>query len=154
MKNVVLLFFLLAYSALNSQSLQRSSINSMGKSSQKGSFILSQSVGQSSLTAVFVNENFIRQGFQQKSINTTSQKSFDLLLYPNPNNGEFAFEISGNPEGLSFLVYDAQGRQVITESKVKNKLTSVTSVDLAPGMYVLFLNGKSGLLKQQKFTVY
>lgn len=154
MKNVVLLFFLLAYSALNSQSLQRSSINSMGKSSQKGSFILSQSVGQSSLTAVFVNEKFIRQGFQQKSINSTSQKSFDLLLYPNPNNGEFAFEISGNPEGLSFLVYDAQGRQVITESKVKNKLTSVTSVDLAPGMYVLFLNGKSGLLKQQKFTVY
>lgn len=67
-----------------------------------------------------------------------------IELFPNPNNGTFSVTIhSASQELLNISIRNQMGQKVWEGNAVSNKLFRVTA-DIAPGVYMLFAEGKSG----------
>ena len=76
------------------------------------------------------------------SVNCTDEMSIDISVYPNPATSEFAIEISGCSESVTFEIINSVGALVHKESFEKK--TIVQTAHLAPGMYTIrFENGNS-----------
>ena len=82
------------------------------------------------------------------------QQSPEILLFPNPNNGNFELKIDRNEFEL-LRILDMQGK-IIYESKMENQyadnIYSVESGVSTKGMYLLQLSGKDKIV-QQAFVI-
>ena len=74
--------------------------------------------------------------------------SFDINIYPNPNQGNFTLEIRGRSDRMDISLYSVDGRLV--EQRAALKINGFTRIyfenkDLKPGMYLLRLSSVSGI---------
>jgi hypothetical protein len=122
-----------------SQQITRSSIGSFGSSSNNDGITIQQSVGQPTLVNhVNVEGTGLRQGFQQPIYFVEEQNELDVLLYPNPNQGEFSFivnELSDNK--LEYQLFDQLGKLIFQGKTDSNLLTPISIQQPSPGMYHL-----------------
>jgi hypothetical protein len=138
-----ILFFLtlifLAIPTIYAQTLTRSVIGSFGNSTTMEGITLQQSVGQSALVNhVNVEGTGLRQGFQQPIYFFEEQNELNVLLYPNPNQGEFSFIVNEETEiKLQYQLFDQQGKLIFQGQTDSNLLTPISIQQPSPGMYHL-----------------
>ena len=141
------------------QNIIRSNISSFGSQLSNGEYTISQTVGQSSNTSVFVNEKAsVRQGFQQPLKSDSKSIQNELLnysIYPNPNHGIFTIDIEMlKDEEFEFEIHNILGAKVykdIAHSKIKK---NVNIAGLSAGVYLLNIIENNYSLGKIKFVIY
>jgi hypothetical protein len=136
---IFLMLIFLVTPTINAQTLTRSVIGSFGNSTTMEGITLQQSVGQPALVN---NENFegtgLRQGFQQPIMFIEEQNELNVLLYPNPNQGEFSFIVDEDSEiKLQYQLFDQQGKLIFQGQTEANLLTPISIQQPSPRMYHL-----------------
>lgn len=124
-----IILVLLQTMVCNSQSLVRSTIGAFGGSTNGDVFFVQHSVGQPSAIQFkeFADGSGIRQGFNQPYyIVKNAQVTLEVLLYPNPNNGVFSFQLlnMGQQEYL-FEISDQLGRLCYSGSGLGDEIIKV-----------------------------
>ena len=140
MKSTVIIFLLLS-NVIIGQRIVRSTIGTSGHSNSGGGISIQQSIGQPSLTTNELNDIEkigISQGFHQ-SINLLSKnRKLQLIVYPNPNNGEFYFKAPfNNNEFFTYQIIDPLGKTILKESGQGNNITEVDIDFIAQGVYYI-----------------
>ena len=82
--------------------------------------------------------------------------SDDVLLYPNPNNGDFTLGLKDvQSKEVSISIVDMLGREVYMNKFVLNgsKVVDLADMNLAPGTYSLILNGSDETFARKSFAV-
>jgi hypothetical protein len=67
----------------------------------------------------------------------------DILVYPNPTNGEVTVEVNRNLIGAKYIIKDPIGRVVLC-GKLFGEKTNVNLSRVASGVYFLMLQGQEG----------
>lgn len=136
----------------------RSSINTMGSTTTSNGIMISQSVGQASNISVARTGNIeIRQGFQQANLLTykVDQTDFDVLLSPNPNDGNFNVSVRGfeSGENLQYKILDINGH-VVKEAKIETPTIFIVSVpEITTGIYFMQMESTKGKKSTIKISV-
>jgi hypothetical protein len=128
-----------------SQQILRSTIGSIGSSMGNGTVTIQQTAGQPAVVGNQKSENTgIRQGFVQPMYFEEEQNELNVLLYPNPNRGEFSFTVNENSdEQIDFMLFDQQGKILVENTTLPNQLTPISIENPSPGMYHLkVISGK------------
>jgi hypothetical protein len=140
--------FILITLCFQAQQIVRSTIGSVGSSMSDGTMLIQQTVGQPTLTTFEKNDDgsAIRQGFHQPYFIEIIKKDIDVSIYPNPNNGEFFFEILDESNApYQFQIFDQNGK-ILHEGKANSKVKQqVLLKHVAQSIY--FLHVQQG--KQQ-----
>lgn len=132
----LLLFFLNSFS----QQIIRSSLSSYGNSVTETGFRYRSTVGQSSNTTRFSNENItLRQGFQQPFL-SGSNKCFSCIycefeVFPNPAINNTGIYLHTADEFASIIIKDTQSRicKIYNGNFVSEKFIDVSG--LSNGVY-------------------
>jgi len=83
-------------------------------------------------------------------INNNSKKLIDVILYPNPSNGEFCFK---NLEANNLIeIYDVSGRCILNRT-ASNTSEKINISDKAKGIYFYRVLRKDGTQSQGKISV-
>jgi hypothetical protein len=120
--------------------------------------LISQTGGQpSSVTVSRTGNLVIRQGFQQSNLLTykVDEADFDILLSPNPNDGNFNVSVRGfeTGENLTYKIYDVNG-QIVKESNVEAPTIFVVSVpELVTGIYFIQMESTKGKKSTIKISI-
>jgi hypothetical protein len=133
------IFFLLA-NWVFSQQITRSTIGSIGSSMGNGTISVQQTAGQPSATSFIQKSNgaAVRQGFHQPYYMEMERNDLNAVIFPNPNNGHFSFQVD-LPENSSFTyqLVDQQGKMVLSNVGSGNSLVEVAIQQPSIGMYHL-----------------
>lgn len=74
-------------------------------------------------------------------------EDFNLNLFPNPSNGNFRISFKGIGESVQLKITDVSGKLALTKQIAASQdvqIIDLSAGSLAPGMYVISLNSKSG----------
>jgi len=124
--------------------------------------MLSYTIAEMTLVQTFSSSgNFLTQGFQQPeglflSIPERPMVSGDILIYPNPSNGNFTLSYN-SPENLeaSIRIYDLLGQIVMTKNVSFTAGANTVNFDITHfGQGNLFLAIPMINSKGEKKTVY
>ncbi len=73
----------------------------------------------------------------------------DLHIFPNPSNVKAEFYLNGTNEMQSITVYDATGKNVKTVTDINSKQLSLSTNDMAHGLYIVNIaTSKGNLVKK------
>ena len=139
-KPLLLSSFVVLSSFSFGQKIVRSTIGAIGSSSNYNGIIIQQSAGQPALTTNEKSENGagLRQGFIQPIWYETESNDLSVILYPNPNQGDFSFQADiAEDLNYDYEILDLQGKVVLRGKGLGNKIVEVSIVNPAKGMYHL-----------------
>lgn len=162
MKNLVLLFVLVGITNMvTGQEIVRSTISASGASSKlvdgENTYVIQQSVGQSSVTGTYQNGRYgMRQGFIQPPIvvgDIYDDSTINAVVFPNPFASAITVrfnEVLKQP--LSITVFDMLGRTIHQEEREAEKSVVLELDYLATAQYVLLITSgnkqfKANILK-------
>ena len=142
-------------SCIYGQSIIRSNVGSGGSShkvvQQGKTYFISQSIGQASVIGTSsVNGHTIRQGFQQPPHQLVAGKplaeNLAVSVYPNPfsQTVKIAFA-NGIDEEVSLVMFDINGRIILTKSYKPSQLITLQMQNIASGSYIISVS--SGVRK-------
>jgi len=144
--SIIYLIFLFAgfFYTAHGQSLRNESWVSMGNVAHKiqdQGLVIQQSIGQSSVTGVFVTSSFqVSQGFLRgiRALSTEFKPPFEAIAFPNFFSDRITFRFATeHQEATEVLIYDAQGKRIYqTIHLPKNKEIQLNLPHLATGIYV------------------
>lgn len=128
--------------------IKRSSLGIGGSShsivTKKGTYFVSQSIGQSSVIGTFSNNGYyLRQGYQQPAakIKVSPILSSNNLLanvYPNPFEQSVSISFSQSmKKDISVLVFDLIGKLVYTKTFTPSQHIEIQFDDISSGTYLL-----------------
>ena len=132
--------FVLLASFSFGQKIVRSTIGAVGSSSNYNGIIIQQSAGQPALTTNEKSENGagLRQGFIQPIWYETESNDLSVILYPNPNQGDFSFQADiAEDLNYDYEILDLQGKVVLRGKGLGNEIVEVSILNPAKGMYYL-----------------
>ena len=115
-----------------------STIGAIGSSSKHNGITIQQSVGQ---PALITNDKSsygmgLRQGFIQPIWYEIESNELNVILYPNPNQGDFSFQLNIEEDvTYDFEIRDQQGKLVHIGKGLGNMLVNVSIDNPAPGIY-------------------
>lgn len=139
MKYLLLLFC----SSFYGQILHHQMISSQGTTAiLPNGLMVSQSIGQLSMTGTSSTDFTVQQGFQQSFWSKLLTKNepineVKVMVYPNPFVSTVNFEFSQTPPVITLAVFDVQGRIVFREQK--NTLNGIVTIDLGSLPNALYL---------------
>lgn len=159
---ITILFLFVVTFPTMSQNIDSSSGNSyaytiirtstgMGGSSKtivtpKGNYIVSQSIGQSSVIGTSRNTEFVlRQGYQQPSIkmNSSSGNFNDKLkakIYPNPFDKSVYISFSERiTNEFKIFLFDVKGSLIYTQKFAPSQFVNLELGDYSKGAYILLV---------------
>ncbi len=122
--------------------LSQQAIASAGGFGSAGGFSLQSTIAEmSAITTLQAGGYILTQGFQQDyntdvSVYELRQPSVDLLIYPNPSNGQIVVQISDFRSPVNASLCDVSGRTVHTMLLYANT-TQIDLSMLAGGSYLL-----------------
>ncbi len=141
MRNSLLLtLFLLGSFSSFSQQIVRSTIGSIGSTMGNGTVTIQQTAGQPSATSFVKSENgsALRQGFHQPYYYEIERNDLNAAIFPNPNNGQFSFQVDLEAnETFNYVLSDQNGREILKNIGDGNQLTQVSIEQPATGLYHL-----------------
>lgn len=149
MKAILKLLFLIMPAAVFAQSLSPTVISSSGGYYASANTSLSFTVAEMTMVQTFSSSsNILTQGFQQPedmvvNIPETPGSTEDMMIFPNPTNGQFNLTFSSNSiENNIIKLYDLLGQVVLT--KDVSQLTGMNTVsfdisNLSQGIYMIQL---------------
>lgn len=159
MKNFIYLILFLGFSQLCSAQensgyrIKTSSVGSSGSSNvvetTKGTYIISQSIGQASVIGTHQSNGYIlRQGYQQpldgKVVNETLDYELNAKVYPNPFSRNISITFSTLLEDdISITMYDITGKVIHTQKVLPANQIDVRLNNIEAGTYFLkVISGK------------
>lgn len=162
MRNLLILFLVVfATNMVTGQELVRSTLGASGASSElvdgENTYIVQQSVGQSSVTGTYQNGSYgVRQGFIQPPIvvgDVSADSTINAVVFPNPF--ESVITISFNEElkkPLSIIIFDMLGRVIHQEERPAERSVVLELDSLSTAQYVLLITSgdkqfKANILK-------
>ena len=83
----------------------------------------------------------------------------EIILYPNPNNGQFVIEFQGEFQETVYQlsVYDSRGASLFNKTMVEDDISQskyqIQLKDLVSGLYYLRITSKNGLDQTKKFVI-
>lgn len=138
-----------------SYSIIRSNLGISGSSNtittNNGRYIVSQSIGQSSVIGTYINEGYtIRQGYQQPAISIDiiplpSDNKLNAAIYPNPFQQIVTISFSElMTDDVSIIVFDINGRLILSQKHPPSQLIKLAFDDISSGTYLIKVssNGK------------
>ncbi len=144
MRILYLCFFISKIGFSQTLFIQRQSIGTGGSSSSTPSFKIQTSVGQASIVTNETNNSkfHLSQGFQKAILHKKRINDWEIVAFPNPNNGTFSFTTTlPSDEKISFEVLDLQGKLIYTNEGLGGGTTTINLNKTAAGLY--FLNVKT-----------
>lgn len=142
----LVVFFLLTREVIYAQRITHSVIGSLGSSSNTDGTIYQQSIGQPAIVTHEKSDNGtgLRQGFLQPFTFTVESNELDVHLFPNPNQGEFAFQVNVDDDiKFNYQLFDQSGKLIEFSSAIGNSLVPVKISNPAQGLYHLKVNTDS-----------
>lgn len=141
------------------QSIIRSNLSTFGSQFSNENYSISQTVGQSSNTSVFVNDKTtFRQGFQQPIKSISGSENNELLnftLFPNPNNGFFTLNVEMlKNETFEFEIFNYLGAKIYKDVAISQVKKEVNVSHLSAGIYLLRIIENNYSLGEIKFVIY
>jgi hypothetical protein len=139
MRLLLLLYLFISCSSF-SQQIVRSTIGSIGSSMGNGTVTVQQTAGQPSATTFVKNENgsALRQGFHQPYYYEIERNDLNAAIFPNPNNGQFSFQVDLlENESYNYVLSDQNGKEILKNIGIGNQLTEVSIEQPATGLYHL-----------------
>jgi hypothetical protein len=135
----LVVFFLLTKEAIYAQKIGHSVIGTLGSSSYTDGTIHQQSIGQPAIVTNEKNDGTgLRQGFLQPFTFTIESNELNVNLFPNPNQGEFAFQVNvENDTKFNYQLFDQSGKLIEFNSAIGNTLVPVKISNPAQGLYHL-----------------
>jgi hypothetical protein len=135
----LVVFFLLTKEAINAQKISHSVIGTLGATSNSNGIIFQQSIGQPAIVTNEKNDGKgLRQGFLQPFTFTIESNELNVNLFPNPNQGEFAFQVNvENDTKFNYQLFDQSGKLIEFNSAIGNTLVPVKISNPAQGLYHL-----------------
>lgn len=135
-------------SASDAYKLIRSNLGTGGSSktvsTTKGTYRISQSIGQSSVIGTsFGNGYYLRQGFQQphkkiKVVATSKNNSLKALVYPNPFEAKIIINFNENLDtDIAVQLFDVSGKLVYKKLFSPSKRIELNLTSLSAGSYML-----------------
>ena len=126
----------------------RSNLGSSGSSqsvvTSKGTYKISQSVGQASVIGTYSSNGYIlRQGYQQPAnkIKVSAENpdySLNAKVYPNPFSQKLTITFSTEMQkDTSILMYDVSGKVIYNQNFTPTQDIEVQLQDIASGAYFL-----------------
>ncbi len=139
--STILLLFLFLDGAFT-QTIVRSSINSLGNNSNKNNgIVVSHSAGQASVNQSHEQLDFyFCPGFQQGFNANRQEKIQDFSLFPNPASKSFNIH-STSENNFSYYIVDQTGKVIQKETVNNLYYKEVQVTDFAAGLYQLFIFG-------------
>jgi hypothetical protein len=142
MYNILIVFSVLFLSIYdgNAQTIVRSTIGSIGSSMGNGTITVQQTAGQPSATSFVKNEDgsALRQGFHQPYYYEIERNDLNAAIFPNPNNGQFSFQVDLEAnETYDYVLLDQNGREILKNIGVGNQLNQVSIEQPTTGLYHL-----------------
>ncbi len=125
---------------IEAQKIVRSVIGSTGTSSQSGGIQLQETSGQAApVTRTTANNTTIlSQGFHRSNRLLYADNGIQIVVYPNPNSGQFQFYTDLPAEtSFQFQVVDITGRIVQMNSGKGKEVISVDISTCSSGTYIL-----------------
>jgi hypothetical protein len=152
MKNkLIILIAMLGFTSLvQSQTLSPTVVSSSGGYFTSASASLSFTVAEMTMVQTFTTAgNILTQGFQQPedysvSIQETPALTGDLVVYPNPTNGNFTLSyVSNENTETTINLYNLVGQVVLSKSVSQVKGLNTVNFDISSfsqGIYMLELS--------------
>jgi hypothetical protein len=142
MKIKAIVIFLLVFYSLTSfsQLIIRSTIGAMGGTAKNETSLIQQTIGQPSATSFIHNSDgfAIRQGFHQPYLIEAIKKDINVNIYPNPNDGNFCFEIlEENNSPYQFQIIDQNGKLLYEGQATAKQKQDVRLGQVAQSIYFL-----------------
>ncbi len=75
----------------------------------------------------------------------------DIMLYPNPNNGQFT--LTGLTHDMTIEMYDYTGRKILSQLTIDNSQLTINISDQPNGIYLIRILEKDGNLVSQKKVI-
>jgi hypothetical protein len=158
----VLFAMMLFTGILRAQTLSPSVISSSGGFYTSANAMLSFTVAEMTMVQTFTSGgNILTQGFQQPedlavSVPETPVLSGDIVIYPNPTNGQFTLSYTSYSSGENVIkMYNLVGQVVLTQSVLQSSGSNTVSFDISSfsqGIYMLELSTVN--TKGEKNTTY
>ncbi|GAA3589318.1 T9SS type A sorting domain-containing protein [Flavivirga amylovorans] len=139
----------------NSYKIIRSNLGAGGTSktmfTSKGSYVVSQSIGQSSVIGTYSNNGYyLRQGYQQPSssikvVKKSSTNNLSAVVHPNPFGQSVLISFTESmTKTISVLVYDISGKLIYSRAFPPSKDLDLDLSHISNGSYLLkaISNGK------------
>jgi hypothetical protein len=141
----LVVFFLLTKEVIYAQKITHSVIGSLGSSSNTDGTIYQQSIGQPAIVTNEKNDGTgLRQGFIQPLTFTIERNDLNVILFPNPNQGDFAFQVNvDNNTKFNYQLFDQSGKLIEFSSAAGNSLVPVKISNPAQGLYHLKISTDS-----------
>jgi hypothetical protein len=135
----LVVFFLLTKEPIYAQKISHSVIGSLGSSSNSEGIIFQQTIGQSAIVTNEKNDGTVlRQGFLQPLTFTIERNDLNVNLFPNPNQGEFKFQVNvDNDTKFNYQLFDQSGKLIEFSSATGRSLVPVKILNPAQGLYHL-----------------
>ncbi len=142
--------FIIVHPDLYSQTIQRYVISCTGSTIGKNGKYYSHTVGQPSNTAIFSNQVYLYQGFQQPhkwNVNREKpENSIHIDVYPNPFNRYIHIKLDRREQALTLNIFDNQGKQVLVHKL--NSAHSLIDTRMLPfGTYTLVIASGNKAIK-------
>ncbi|MCW5518358.1 T9SS type A sorting domain-containing protein [Aureitalea sp. L0-47] len=163
-RSILIVILIIATTSTWSQELVRSTVGVSGASStvQSGNktYVVQQSVGQSSVIGLYASDNYaLRQGFIQPpirilSVGSENKNPIDAVIFPNPFASDVRIVFNESLEGkVEITIYDMLGRVVHTRAMAASKEINLELSFLSSAQYVLLLTSnnrefKANILKE------
>lgn len=149
MKQLLMVCFCCLFQQIHAQSnLVRSTIGASGASTEmsngNNTYVIQQSVGQSSIIGTINNSDYIlRQGFIQPDVlSKIAEKnmpiSLQIMLYPNPFQENISLAFNENISGeITLTVYNLLGALIYSQNYQSSQQLEVLLNWLPSGEYIL-----------------
>ncbi|MDZ4664049.1 MAG: ice-binding family protein [Bacteroidota bacterium] len=77
----------------------------------------------------------------------------EIVIYPNPNNGQFTIQFNSISENTSVEIYNSIG-QLVSKERVTSTSLSIDLHDLATGIYQIRILENNSMIKQAKVIIH
>jgi len=84
----------------------------------------------------------------------TETNEYNFIMYPNPARAEVFFVFDDNEIPFSIAFYDLTGKHIKTESNFSNHIISISTRNLAHGLYLVSIFKANSKLSNIKLAVY
>lgn len=136
----IFLLSLLSLQEVNAQKIVRSVIGATGVTSRSNGIQLQETSGQGSPVSktTTTNTTLLSQGFHRSNRLLYSDYGIQVVVYPNPNSGQFQFYTDLPSEtSFQFQVIDISGRIIQLNSGKGQEIISVDISSYSSGSYIL-----------------
>ena len=89
----------------------------------------------------------------EASKGSSIERNWNVDLFPNPNSGDFSIVSKAEKENLQIIIYDVNGKQVLSASVATENFVYLLSLKLTNGIYFVTIKNNQNEIITKKMVV-